>query len=301
MPVVSTEQGRRLGGAASRRTAAAVCRGFRHAVSWLGLLATLGTALSAAATPEPIDLSALDDLAATQATPASVWDDVSLAPVSITQPGRSCFYVTGMLGQSFATLTDPLYGGDGGGRINGLILTAGGAAGVAFAREDGQWRFEVEGRGRDDLTRTVMNRVSPAVTTNVHWAAADGWSAMANVWRDWWIGERWGAYLGGGLGGGGYRYSLDGDIAFFAANLDVTGNAQVAEFAWQAGAGVVYELTERVSFDAGYRFFSIGRSDTTYSISSGGVPLVSTTLAQQLTAGEVLFALRVYEPFRRWR
>lgn len=288
-------------GCSSVWPAVAVRHGRRNASFGVAALAILGAALSVAATPEPIDLSSLDEPAVIQTTPASVWDDVPLQPVSSRQPGRSRFYLTGMLGGSFATLADPLYGGDGGGRINGSILTAGGAAGVALARDDGQWRFEVEGRGRDDLTQTVVSRVSPVVTTNLHWAAADGWSALANVWRDWWIGERWAAYLGGGLGAGGYRYSLDGDIAFFAANLDVTGNTQVAELAWQAGAGVFYELTERVSFDVGYRFFSIGRSDTTYSIASGGVPLVSNTLAQQLTAGEVLFALRIYEPFRGWR
>ena len=63
------------------------------------------------------------------------------------------FYVTGLLGASFATLNDPLYQGFRDGSINSTVLTAGGAAGIAFEREDGRLRLEFEGRGRDDLMR----------------------------------------------------------------------------------------------------------------------------------------------------
>jgi len=194
-----------------------------------------------------------------------------------------------------------VYGGADGGRINGSILTAGGALGVAIPRDDGQWRFELEGRGRDDLTKAVDDGLPPLASANIRWAAADGWSATANVWRDWWIGERWAVYLGGGLGGGGYRYSLDGDLQFFGADLELAGNAQVAALAWQAGGGMVWEITDRMSFDVGYRFFSIAQSDVTYTLTSSLEPLASATEAHQFTAGEVLFSLRIYEPFRRWR
>ena len=282
---------------------AAACGGDRRGVTraLVAFAVLVGSAAGVAGPPEPIDLAALDDVAAVPEATVPAWDGVSLQPVSNAEPAGRRFYVTGILGDSFATLADPVYGGGDGRRINGSLLTAGGAAGMALARDDGQWRFEVEGRGRDDLTRTVIDGVPPIATAHLHWAAADGWSATANIWRDWWIGERWGAYLGGGLGGGGYRYSFAGDLALFGANLNLAGDAQVAAFAWQAGFGAVYELTERVSFDVGYRFFSIAQSDVTYSITTAGLPLVSNTLPQQFTAGEVLFALRVYEPFRRWR
>ena len=42
---------------------------------------------------------------------------------------------------------------DADGSINSTVLTAGGAAGIAFEREDGRLRLEFEGRGRDDLMR----------------------------------------------------------------------------------------------------------------------------------------------------
>ncbi len=57
-----------------------------------------------------------------------------------------------------------------------------------------------------------------------------------------------------------------------------------AAFAWQAGGGVIWEVTERLTFDVGYRFFQtdvIEQADTT-----------------QFQASELMFTLRLYEPFR---
>ena len=110
-------------------------------------------------------------------------------------------------------------------------------------------------------------------------------------------------YLGGGVGGGGYRYSMAGSVAFpsEATVLSYAGNAQVASFAWQAGGGVIWNLSDRVAFDVGYRFFSIDQSPTTLTGFIDGVPLGSIVLPQQFTASELLFGLRIYEPFRRWR
>jgi opacity protein-like surface antigen len=223
------------------------------------------------------------------------------AGVDAADEAATRFYVTGLLGESFATLSDPLHRELAGEWVNGSILTAGGAAGVAYARDNGQWRFEIEGRGRDDLTASLGQAVPPVFAADFAWAAADGWSATANVWRDWWIGERWAVYAGGGLGGGGYRYSFAGDIQFLDVEATFAGNDQVAELAWQAGGGLVYELSERIAFDVGYRFFSIGQADVSYTVNPPFGPPSTATAAQQFTASELLFGLRVYEPFRRWR
>ncbi|MFM8705768.1 MAG: hypothetical protein ACKOHG_18320, partial [Planctomycetia bacterium] len=64
-------------------------------------------------------------------------------------PPENRFYVAGILGSSFATLTvddlpaatDPLF-------------TAGGAAGIDFESFDAGWRLEFEGRYRDPISRT---------------------------------------------------------------------------------------------------------------------------------------------------
>jgi opacity protein-like surface antigen len=254
--------------------------------------------------PDTIDLSSLDDVVGSQAPRDSVWDELSLEPVSSTQVGQQRFYVTGMLGESFATLAEPLYQEvSRGSAINRSVLTAGGAAGIAFERDNGRLRIEVEGRGRDDVTAGLNQSLSEDFTANFNWAAADGWSALFNVWRDFSVSEQVDLYLGGGVGGGGYRYSMAGSVAFPGEEtvLSYTGNAQVASFAWQAGDGVIWNLSDRVAFDVGYRFFSIDQSPTTLTGFIDGVPLGSIVLPQQFTASELLFGLRIYEPFRRWR
>jgi opacity protein-like surface antigen len=270
---------------------------------WMGaVVVTAGFA--AAAMPDAIDLSSLNDVVAPQAPPDSVWNELALEPVSSTQVGQQRFYVTGMLGESFATLAEPLYQEvSRGSAINRSVFTAGGAAGIAFERDNGRLRIEVEGRGRDDVTAGLNQSLPEEFAANFNWAAADGWSALFNVWRDFSVSEKVDLYLGGGVGGGGYRYSMAGSVACPGEEtvLSYTGNAQVASFAWQAGGGVIWNLSDRVAFDVGYRFFSIDQSPTTLTGFIDGVPLGSIVLPQQFTASELLFGLRIYEPFRRWR
>jgi opacity protein-like surface antigen len=275
----------------------------RTLIIWMGaVVVTAGFA--AAAMPDAIDLSSLNDVVAPQAPPDSVWNELALEPVSSTQVGQQRFYVTGMLGESFATLAEPLYQEvSRGSAINRSVFTAGGAAGIAFERDNGRLRIEVEGRGRDDVTAGLNQSLPEEFAANFNWAAADGWSALFNVWRDFSVSEKVDLYLGGGVGGGGYRYSMAGSVAFPGEEtvLSYTGNAQVASFAWQAGGGVIWNLSDRVAFDVGYRFFSIDQSPTTLTGFIDGVPLGSIVLPQQFTASELLFGLRIYEPFRRWR
>jgi opacity protein-like surface antigen len=154
------------------------------------------------------------------------------------------------------------------------------------------------------VTAGVSQSFLDGFSANFNWAAADGWSALFNVWRDFTVSEQVDLYFGGGVGGGGYRYSSAGSVAFPgepATVLSYAGNAQVASFAWQAGGGVIWNLSDRMAFDVGYRFFSIDQSPTTLTGSINGVPLGSIVVPQQFTASELIFGLRIYEPFRRWR
>ena len=268
-----------------------------------GLLAVaLLTAGVGAAEPAVIDLAALDDVVAARQPAASAWDDVSVQPVATMRDDEPRFYVTGLLGESFATLADPTYRDLlERGAINRSVLTAGGAAGLAFERDNGRLRVEVEGRGRDDVTARFNQTLPPSLTAAFNWAAADGWSAMFNVWRDYSVSEQVDLYLGGGVGGGGYRYSLAGDLGVPGFGFGFASNAQIASFAWQAGGGVIWNVSERVAFDIGYRFFALDTADTTVGGTFNGFPIGSITVPQQFTASELLFGLRIYEPFRRWR
>ena len=80
----------------------------RTLIVWMGAV-VVATGVATASVPDTIDLSSLDEVVAPQAPRDSVWDELSLEPVSSTRVGEQRFYVTGMLGESFATLAEPLY------------------------------------------------------------------------------------------------------------------------------------------------------------------------------------------------
>jgi opacity protein-like surface antigen len=205
---------------------------------------------------------------------------------------RRC-YITGIIGASFGTLQSGGINTEGNfpntGRATDSLLTAGFAGGMAFDRNNGLLRLEVEGRGRDALVGTTDGSPPPTVYSV---RAVDGWSVLANVWRDWYVGDRLGVYGGGGFGGGGYRLTVDDGI--------VSGYGHVGGFAWQLGMGATYDLTQRTTIDLGYRFFDT--QSTPLALAGAGGP--AGTYRSNFYASELLLTVRVYEPFRdpprRW-
>jgi len=199
------------------------------------------------------------------------------------------FYVAGILGSSFATLTvddlpsatDPLF-------------TAGGATGIDFESFDAGWRLEFEGRYRDQISRTFSGDGVDLTTT-----ADQGWSTLVNLWRDVEIRDGVELYLGGGIGAGGYQQSIAGSIP--VENVTADGKAGVTSFAWQVGCGVTCELSRRVVLDLGYRFFEVAGGATTVTTAQSGVPIGIADAGSAFSASELLLAVRIYEPFRRWR
>jgi hypothetical protein len=103
---------------------------------------------------------------------------------------------------------------------------------------------------------------------------------------------------------GGYRYQT----ATTQPDLVVTGASMTNSFAWQNGTGVTYQLSPRVTFDVGYRSFSVGNGSTpllTSGNAGGGAPyLFFGNSTSAFTASELLLSIRIDEPFRgliRWR
>lgn len=161
---------------------------------------------------------------------------------------------------------------------NDDIFIAGGAVGIAFDRRRGQLRLELEGMGRADYAAPPFEEF-PSILSLAH----NGWSVMQNVWRDVMLTERFGVYGGGGLGAGGYT---DGEV--FGGVTEFAPPASA--FAWQFGGGLIYEISDRLTFDVGYRYFHINEVSPS--------PAWETS---QFAASELLFSLRLYEPFQRWR
>lgn len=212
-------------------------------------------------------------------------------------------YITGMLGSSLGT-SDANQGGDAaGGPLPGGAFTSSmfhgeGAVGVAIARPGGGLRVEFEGRRRatPNLSEELWtSRPAPDVFRA---AVGNEWSTMANVWRDLQITDRFGGYLGGGLGVGGCKYAFRSGRGLGGATEPVAGSVQMSGLAWQAGGGITYAVTDRISCDIGYRFHTLeptgtGRHLAAEAASAGGSPF-------KLSAGEIVFAVRIYEPLQGW-
>lgn len=203
------------------------------------------------------------------------------------------FYITGILGASFATLQSGGVNAEGAfpntGRAVDNLFTAGGAVGTAIDRSAGLLRLEVEGRGRDILPGQTNSFEPPTPSFFYAVRAADGWSVMANAWRDWYLTDRLGFYGGGGIGAGGYRLSVDDGV--------VSGYGHMGSFAWQAGTGTTYQITKRTTLDLGYRFFETVPDSLPLTVNgTGGLPAGS--YVSNFYASELLLSVRIYEPFR---
>lgn len=254
-------------------------------------------------------LGALIDLQ--QPEEAAALDDL-IEPVGLS--GRKSvaqrLYVAGIVGGSFATLATPL-GPNGTGTgdpspspaANQSLFTAGGAIGLAFEALDRDWRVEFEGRGRNNLvsnrTSTFDSAGSPE-TYRFTTTAKNGWSTMVNLWRDYELSDRWTMYVGGGIGAGGYQFNYQKFDP--ADNAQIYTSPYVSAFAWQAGGGTAYAITDRITLDIGYRFFQIANGTSTAVISYvPGPPVGSEVVGSAFSASELFFAFRIYEPFRNWR
>jgi len=197
-------------------------------------------------------------------------DEASAADTSSGETPRADArmpYVAGMIGSSFSE-------GEAGG-IGGTLLTGEGALGVSVPRPLGAVRLEVEGRQRAALSgpRRESGVGEPAAAE-----VGGEWTTMANVWRDVEVAEHLSIYAGGGLGVGGYAHDAD------AAGSDAA--RQVTAFGWQAGGGVAYAVTDRLTLDVGGRFYGLE--------AGGGQPSAGPP------AAEMLFAVRIADPFRGW-
>jgi len=163
-------------------------------------------------------------------------------------------------------------------------------------------KMEVEGRARGPMHGQTAFEVGSTTTESasvpLNVTATQGWSAMTNFWRDYFFTDRLGVYGGGGFGVGGYQYSMQGSDV----RIPLAGSSIVNTFAWQVGTGVTYQLSDRVTFDTGYRFFAMTPGSTPLAVTNGGVlvqPVGSYTSA--FSASELLLSVRIYEPFRNWR
>ena len=280
------------------------------------LVAACGTVAFADAVPdnlgESIDLSSFSRLDSVLDGPQQNPDADAMPIVPVDYDGDAPGirgYVTGIVGGSLATINAGGNASFGGsalqniGSVNDTIFNGGGAIGMALARPSGLLRMEVEGRARGPMhgqtTFEVTNGPGSGDVIPLDVTVTNGWSAMTNLWRDYFITDIFGVYGGGGFGIGGYQYSMRGGAN---GQVPLSGSSAVNTFAWQIGTGVTYQLSDRITFDTGYRFFAMTPGATPLALTDGGpvlFPFGSYTSA--FSASELLLSIRIYEPFRTWR
>jgi len=197
-------------------------------------------------------------------------------------------YVAPLIGPSWSSLT--LDGSDA--SVDRNLLTAGGAAGVAIDRPAGRARLEFEARYRDGYT---LADAAPGIAARVE--TSDNWSTLVNVWRDVFVTDQTGIYAGGGIGAGGYGIAMNID----ATILRLDGADRTSDFAWQIGGGVFHDLSDRVTLDLGYRFYSVADGMLPLTATFGGTPVGTTSVINSFAASEMLLSIRIMEPFRGWR
>ena len=250
----------------------------------------LGTAIDLSAFSQEKEASWLsNDSLLAKAQPAD--DASSVLPVALfDEAAPRQFYVSGILAASFDTIffhKPPA--------IQQTAFSAGGALGVALNRPNGLLRFEFEGRGRDNISEILALDAANYTTLSV----SDGWSAMANMWRDLFFTKNFGAYAGGGIGGGGYRSTYSGALPTTGIPA-INGSSHTSSFAWQAGCGVVYAVNSRLTLDLGYRFYALEptQTDIYSSGTAASPPVVIGSAENTFSASELLLSIRIYEPFR---
>ena len=61
------------------------------------------------------------------------------------------------------------------------------------------------------------------------------------------------------------------------------------------------QLSDRVTFDTGYRFFAMSPASNPVSLNSGSFSQSIGSATSAFSASELLLSIRIYEPFRNWR
>ena len=260
----------------------------------------------------PIDLSSLSDMNSVLDESANTFDADAMPIVPVDSNVHAAWirpYITGIVGASFGTINaggSTPFGGTTQiqtvGSVNDTMFNGGGAIGMAIDRPSGLLRMEVEGRARGPMSGQTAFEITSQTTSGaiipLDVSVTNGWSAMTNFWRDYFFTDRFGVYGGGGFGVGGYQYSMQGADGA----IPLGGSSVVNTFAWQVGTGVTYQLSDRITFDTGYRFFAMTPGSTPLAVTDNGrivQPIGSYTSA--FSASELLLSVRIYEPFRNWR
>lgn len=123
----------------------------------------------------------------------------------------------------------------------------------------------------------------------------DAWTLLPSVWVDlplrtpisWLFGrvpvlEPMSLYAGGGLG--------IASVDLYTKDQAYTGKEESLNFAWQAGLGIGYELTDTTTFSVGWRYLSMGQTEADLLLAPN---VKGGEFELDLSSHEILTGLRV--------
>jgi hypothetical protein len=150
-------------------------------------------------------------------------------------------------------------------------------------------RLEFEGKSGGD-TEYITQGLDPYIST------VFSWQLMHNMWLDfpldtpvsWWLGrvpflDPLSFEMGAGVGVAGTEIETTNNV--------FRGETSDYNFAWQAGFGLGYRLTDRVNLGVGYRYVDLGSHS--FKLRSGGFPDPLGKMNVDLVSHQLTFGIRV--------
>ncbi|MEX0885529.1 MAG: outer membrane beta-barrel protein, partial [Phycisphaeraceae bacterium] len=139
---------------------------------------------------------------------------------------------------------------------NKIFADDGAGFAVAFGYDADPFRIEGEySRRSNDIDRIESDPTIPPVYSDAGGDITFS-SFMANLYYDSQVYEGTDFYFGGGIGVSRVRADMHLTEETFFGPIDIEIDGREHVFAYQLMAGIAHSLTERLTVNAGYRFFS---------------------------------------------
>lgn len=150
-------------------------------------------------------------------------------------------------------------------------------------------RYELQASG--DFTHDTVYFVFGADLRARHSSA----QIMNNFYFD--LAPLFGGALGGfnpyAMAGVGVSFNRSGEVARFTSLRFLGSDSTRADFAWNVGAGVQYQVMRNLILDLGYRYLDHGRFRTNAATIAGGGFFWNATTTTRATAHQIMFSIVV--------
>lgn len=186
------------------------------------------------------------------------------------------------------------------GHNNDVVLGGGASLGYDFGKRfNFPLRLELDytilAKAKDTTNKTAtfditVNGAPTSFQTDLAVRTSIGLQTMMlNAWIDIPTGTKFTPYFGGGFGTAFVRHESTGIEEPGTPNEErINASKSFANFAWNAGAGVAYNINDRWAMDLGYRYIDAGGHKMHYNGEGG----VMYTRQSKITSHNVMLGIR---------